>query len=129
VAAVGAQEHVPACAAKLRGARAPLLATGLELPGEQVIQERRKVHGQPRLEPGAAVGVVFGREAVEPAVDLVELPFDVDLAGDVVSLQADRLTPAQLTPGGFGSERAMGRAWSITRAGPAPAQPVTATAR
>lgn len=33
---------------------------------------------------------------MEPAVDLVELPFDVDLAGaGVVALQADRLAPAQ----------------------------------
>ncbi len=96
VAAVRTQEHVPAGAAVLRGARAPLLAAGLELAGEQVVQERREVDREPRLESGAAVGVILRREAVEPAVDLVELPFDVDLAGvGVVALQADRFTPAQ----------------------------------
>jgi hypothetical protein len=38
----------------------------------------------------------LGGRRWNPAVDLVELPFDVDLAGaGVVALQADRFAPAQ----------------------------------
>jgi hypothetical protein len=96
VAAVRAQEQVPAGPTVLRGARAPLFVVGLELAGEQMIQKRREVDRQPWLESGAAVGVVFGWEAVEPAIDLVELPFDVDFTlVHVAALKADGLAPAQ----------------------------------
>jgi hypothetical protein len=96
VAAVRAEEHVLAAAAVLRGAWASAARVGLDLALEQAVEKWREVDGELRLPSGAAVGVVFGREPVEPAVDLVELPFNVDLAGeDVAALQADRLTPAQ----------------------------------
>ena len=68
----------------------------MDLALEQAVEKWREVDGELRLPSGAAVGVVFGREPVEPAVDLVELPFNVDLAReDVAALQADRLTPVQ----------------------------------
>jgi hypothetical protein len=96
VAAVRAQEQVPAGPTVLRGARAPLFISGLELAGEKMIQKRREVDRQPWLESGAAVGVVFGGEAVEPAIDLVELPFDMDFAFvHIAALKADGLAPAQ----------------------------------
>jgi hypothetical protein len=80
----------------LGGAWATPAGAGLELAGERVVKERREVDGQSRLEPGAAVGVVLGREPMAPAVNLVELPFNVDLAGvGVVALQTDGLTPTQ----------------------------------
>jgi len=81
VAAVRAQEHIPAGAAVLCGARAPPTGVGLELALEQAVEERREVDGELGLPFGAAVGVVFGREAVEPVVDLVKLPLNMDLAG------------------------------------------------
>jgi hypothetical protein len=61
------------------GARVPWLA--LDLAVEQVGQERRQVDGQARFPGRAAVRVVLGREPVEGAAKLTELPLDVDLAG------------------------------------------------
>jgi len=95
VAAVGAQEHVLPTAAVLGRAGAPRPGLGLDLPGKQLGQERREVDGQAGFPVRAAVGVVLGREPVEGAADLAELPFDVDLVVvDVVAFQADRLAPA-----------------------------------
>ena len=96
VAAVGAEEDVPAAAAVLGGAAAGRMRVVLDLAGEQAGEERRQVDRETWLPGGAAVGVVLGREPVEPAVEFAELPLDVDLAGvEVVAFQADRLAPAQ----------------------------------
>ena len=81
VAAVGAEEDVSAAAALLGGAAAGWMRVVLDLAGEQVGQERRQVDRETRLPGRAAVGVVLGREPVEPAVEFAELPLDVDLAG------------------------------------------------
>ena len=96
VAAVGAEEEVPAAAAVLGGAAARWMRVVLGLAGEQAGQERRQVNRETRLPGRAAVGVVLGREPVEPAVEFAELPLDVDLAGvEVAAFEADRLAPAQ----------------------------------
>ena len=59
------------------------------------LQEPGQVDGQLRLPFRAAVGVVLGREPVEPAVEFAELPFDMDLARvQVFAFQPDRLAPA-----------------------------------
>jgi hypothetical protein len=89
-------EHVPAAAAVLRDAGAPPSRGALGLPGEQGGQERWQVDRQAWLPVGAAVGVVLGRDPVELAADLADLPFDPDLAGaQVAVLQADDLAPPQ----------------------------------
>ena len=96
VAAVRSEEDVPAAAAVLGGAAAGRMRMVLDLAGEQAGQERRQVNRQTRLPGRAAVGVVLGREPVEPAIEFAELPFDVDLAGpEVAAFEADRLAPAQ----------------------------------
>jgi hypothetical protein len=67
----------------------------LDLAGEQAGQERRQVDRETRPPGRAAVGIVLGREPVEPAVEFAELPLDVDLAGpEVVTFEADRFAPA-----------------------------------
>ena len=94
--AVRAEERITTGPAVLcyAGARVPGLA--LDLAGEQPGQERREVDGQAWFPGRAAVGVVLGREPVEGAAKLPELPLDVDLAGvRVPGFQADRLAPAQ----------------------------------
>ena len=135
VTAVRAEEHVLPAAAMLVCAGAALLGLGLDLPGEQVGQERREVDGQAGFPVGAAVGVVFGREPVERAPDLAELPLDVDLVVvNVVAFEADRLAPAQagvgdgddhgevLVPAGqqrgpLGDQQAPAAAWPRPAAG------------
>src|SRR5439155_17644281 len=73
----------------------------VDLAVEQVGQERREVDRETRFPGRAAVGVVLGREPVEGAAKLPELPLDVDLAGvRVPGFQADRLAPAQPGVGG-----------------------------
>jgi hypothetical protein len=96
VAAVRAEEDVPATAAMLGGAYAAFgrQALGLRLAGEQGGQERRQVNRQAGLPGRGAVGVVLGRQPVEDAAELAELPLDVDRFGvEVLAFQADRLTP------------------------------------
>jgi hypothetical protein len=96
VAAVPAEEEVPAAAAVLGGAAAGRMLVVPDLAAEQAGQERRQVDRETRLPGWAAVGVVLGREPVEPAVELAELPFDVDLARvEAAAFEADGLAPAQ----------------------------------
>ena len=101
VATVGAEEYVVSAAAMLSGAGAPPAGMIPYLERDQVLQEPGKVDGQLRLPLRAAVGAVLGREPVEPAVELAELPFDMDLArAEVVAFQADRFAPPQAFSGG-----------------------------
>jgi hypothetical protein len=104
VAAVRAEEDIEAGPAMMghAGARVPWLA--LDLAGEQLGQER-EVDRQARFPGRAAVGVVLGREPVEGAPELAELPLDVDgvLVG-VLAFQADRLTPAHLRARALGPD-------------------------
>src|ERR1700734_3476920 len=69
VAAVGSEEHVPAAAFVLAGATAWLTRMVLDLVFEHLGQKRRKVDRQTGIPVGAAVGVVLGREPVEPAFE------------------------------------------------------------
>jgi hypothetical protein len=78
VAAVGAEEDVPAASIVLGGAGAPPLRVSPGLGGQQLGEERRHVYRQEWLVVRAAVGVVLRREPVETAADLPELPLDVD---------------------------------------------------
>ena len=94
VAAVWAEEHVAPAAAVLSSAGARSAGAVLGLERDEVLKEPGKVDGQLRLPLRAAVRVILRREPVEPAVELAELPFDVDLARvQVVAFQADRLAP------------------------------------
>ncbi|HLX48995.1 MAG TPA: hypothetical protein VKS82_11735 [Streptosporangiaceae bacterium] len=72
VAAVGAQEQVASAAAVLRGAGTLPAGLGLGwgLAGEQGVEEGWQVDGQAGFPGGAAVGVVFGWQAVEGGPDL-----------------------------------------------------------
>ena len=64
--------------------------------GQQAGQEGGEVDGQAGLPGRTAVGVVLGRQPVKDAVDLAELPFDMNLAlAEVVTFEADGLPPAQ----------------------------------
>ncbi|MGH7904970.1 MAG: hypothetical protein ACREPA_12730 [Candidatus Dormibacteraceae bacterium] len=95
MAAVRTEEHVVAAAAVLGRARTPLTGLFLDLPFQEVGQERREVDGQAGFPAGAAVRVVLGREPMECAADLAQLPLDVDLVvADVLAFEADRLPPA-----------------------------------
>ena len=96
VAAVRAEEHVPAAAAMLGGTSTRWMGVGLDVAGDQVGEERREVDGQAGLPVRAPVGVIFRRQTVELAVEFAELPFDVDLGRVSVGVfQADRLAPPQ----------------------------------
>src|SRR5215471_4917580 len=75
--------------------RAGRLGAGSNRPSHAG-RNTREVDRQARFPGRAAVGVVLGREPVEGAAELSELPLDVDLAGvRVPGFQADRLAPAQ----------------------------------
>ncbi len=96
VPAVGTKEDVQAGAAVLPGAGALLVRVVLDLAGEQLVEECGQVDGQARFPAGAAVGIILGREPVESAVDLAELPLDVQLASaGVAAFQPDGLAPPQ----------------------------------
>jgi hypothetical protein len=77
VAAVRSEEHVPAAAAVQAGATAWLAGMILDLGGEQLGEEGRKVNGEVWLPVRAAVRVVPRRKALEPALQLVQLPLDM----------------------------------------------------
>src|SRR5215470_18632312 len=96
VAAVGAEEHVLPAAAVPGGAGAWLAGLAHHLAGEERDEKRRQVDGEAGFPMGTAVGVILGRQPVEGAPDLAELPLDVDLTGvEVTALQADRFAPPQ----------------------------------
>ena len=106
VATVRTEENAVPTAAMLPGAGAPSAGTVLDLERDQVVQEPGKVDGQLRLPLRAAVRVILRREPVESAVELAELPFDVDLArAEVVAFQADHLAPTA------GRYRRSSRSW------------------
>lgn len=63
--AVWAQEDVPAVAAVLADAGAPVPCTFLWLGGQQSGEERGKIHRQVRFPVRAALGVVLRRQPVE----------------------------------------------------------------
>jgi hypothetical protein len=94
VAAVWAEEDVPAASLVLGGAGAVLTGMLACLGGQQPGEEEREVDWRQRLHVHAAVGVVFRREPVEAAADLPELPLDVDQRREEqIALQAGRLAP------------------------------------
>jgi hypothetical protein len=81
----------------MRNACAPLRRLGLDLPVEQ-LGEEREVDWQARLPVGAPVGIVLRRQPVKRAPELAQLPLDVDLVPlHKLALQADDL--AQPQPG------------------------------
>ncbi|MGD0375666.1 MAG: hypothetical protein ABSB01_13925 [Streptosporangiaceae bacterium] len=96
VPTLGTEEDILPAAAMLAGTRAALAGLGRGLAAEQAGQELGHVDREARFPAWAAVGVVLGREPVEPAVDLAELPPDVDLGRtDEVAFQPDGLAPAE----------------------------------
>jgi hypothetical protein len=93
VTTVGADEEELAAAPMFAGTCTELIRVHLHLPGEQVIEERRQVNRQAGFPVPASVRVILGRQPVEHAVDLPQLPLNVQRPGRANSRSSPMASP------------------------------------